>query len=75
MVTVTCLPSVIMHMCTRGVVTNYSTAQTWQAHDYRGRRAYLLADFPDGCHTRLLLGLHAPSRDNPSVWMATAAHK
>lgn len=37
MVTVTCLPSVIMRMFTRGVVTNYSTAQTRQAHDSRGR--------------------------------------
>ena len=40
-----------------------------------GLCTYLLADFPDRCHTWLLLGLHASSRDNPSVWMAATAHK
>lgn len=36
---------------------------------------YLLTDFPDRCHTGLLLGLHASSGDNPSVWMAATAHE
>jgi hypothetical protein len=37
--------------------------------------AYLLTDFTDCGGARLLLGLHAPSRDDPPVWMTTAAHK
>ena len=36
---------------------------------------YLFVHLSDGSAARLLLRLHAPSWDDPLVWVATAAHQ
>jgi hypothetical protein len=72
--------SVSISMFTQGVVISKELYRTGQVQDSTCRcalflSAYLLTDFTDCCHTWLLLWLHASSRDNPSVWVATTAHE